>query len=845
MKKHVISFFVLMLAFGSLQANPVSQQEAQSFASRFVSANFEFTRQGGELALAYQTPCFYVYNVGNEGFVIISSDDCFRPVVGYSDEGTFNPNDIPPALADYFDGLCEARSQALRRGATAKPDVKADWEQLRMNGKLVSRNGGRGVDYLLTTKWNQDYPYNCLCPEDPAGPGGHTYVGCLATAMCQLTRFWSYPEHGNGSHCYNHETYGEICADFENTYYDWEHMPDMLTNNSSEEEKVAVGTIGFHCGVTIDMGYGPDGSGGPSDPIPAVMHQYFSYTEHNVKRNRNDYDLDTWKDMVKEQFDMGWPMYYGGCADNGCHAFNCDGYDDYDLFHFNLGWSGSSNGWYIIDEAPFTNPADAMFNFVPEPVYNATPKAATNFTVTPTSDVALSATLSWTNPSENLGGTALNNIDLIIVTRDNVVIYAESDATPGATVTITDLSVPYYDCFDYKIQAIVDGKPGKVTVVKNVAFGPTCAWTVMTGTTSFQGWRGGHITVYNACGTVMATITMDDATTQNVVVNVPVGRVFFDWTAPNTTLSNLYFIVKDAGNNTLFSFNGPSDDMAEGIFLEANNGCGESGACEQPSDLYADLQQDRIHLSWTGTASPDYGYLVYRDGQIHRLVQEGTEYVDVDAPLGGHCYQVSALCSNGESKKSNESCATVGECYPPRYLDFELTGSAYRPKLTWVRPNPSEGLSGYALYRSTDVDGGYVRIKLLGQNSTSYLDNGVTEEDDYYYKLYAVYQALDCTSSPATYIYDDNQFYLHVYYSPTDVEEHAADEVSLYPNPTHDVFDVQCEGLQQVTVFDLLGQKVGETTASRIDMSHVEAGLYTVKVVTDHGEFVKRITVIR
>lgn len=845
MKRFSLLFCALLLVCDMLRANPVTQSSAKAFALRFAAANFEFSLQGDTLEMVYLTDHFFVFNIGDEGFVIISSDNRFRPVVGYSDEGAFNPHDIPPALADYFEGLCEARNMALGRGVTSNAEAKADWDQLLLDGKLVSRNGGRSANYLLTTKWNQDYPYNCLCPDDPAGPGGHAYVGCLATAMCQLTRYWAYPVHGNGSHCYTHETYGQICADFEHTRYDWEHMPDVLSANASEEEKLAVGTIGFHCGVPLDMGYGPDGSGGPSDPIPSVMHQYFSYTEHNVKRNRNDYDLETWKDMVKEQFDMGWPMYYGGCDGGGCHAFNCDGYDDYDLFHFNLGWGGSSNGWYIIDEAPFTHPADAMFNFVPEPVYDATPMAVADFTVVPAGEEGLSAVLSWTNPTENLGGAALTHIDQIIVKRNNVVVYTENDASPGARLTFTDMSVPYYDCFDYKVQVVVDGRPGKVAVVKKVAFGPACAWMVMAGTTSFQGWRGARITVRNACGTPMETITMENSSTQNLVVNVPVGRVCFDWTAPTAPIANLFFLVKDADNNTLFSFNGSSDDLAEGTFLEVNNGCGDTDLCEQPSDLQTQLRQGEVHLSWTGNGYPDYGYLVYRDGQICRLVQDGMEYVDSVADLGGHCYQVSSLCRNGETEKSNESCVSVGECHPPRYFDFEPMGSANRPMLTWVRPNPSEGLSGYALYRSNEPNDGYQRIKLLGQNATSYQDNALTMEDDYYYRLYAVYQALDCTSSPAAYKYDDNQFYLHVYYSPTETDENPAEEERLYPNPTCGRFVVHCHGLQHVVVLDMLGQKVADSTASSLDLSAVDTGIYFVRIVTDHGESVHRISVVR
>lgn len=42
---------------------------------------------------------------------------------------------------------------------------------------------------LLTTKWNQDYPYNMLCPADPLEDYAHSYTGCPATAMGQIINY--------------------------------------------------------------------------------------------------------------------------------------------------------------------------------------------------------------------------------------------------------------------------------------------------------------------------------------------------------------------------------------------------------------------------------------------------------------------------------------------------------------------------------------------------------------------------------------------------------------------------------------------------------------------------------
>ena len=129
--------------------------------------------------------------------------------------------------------------------------------------------------------------------------------------------------------------------------------------------------------------------------------------------------------------------------------------------------------------------------------------------------------------------------------------------------------------------------------------------------------------------------------------------------------------------------------------------------------------------------------------------------MDENVAMGGHCYRVAVLCEGGENgETSNESCATAGPCYPPRNLDFEYTNN-YKAKLMWEAPQPNDGLSGYYLFRK-DGDSEYRRIKLLNASAVSFTDNGLNQEGDYYYRLYAYYGNLDCTSAPANRRYYPN-----------------------------------------------------------------------------------------
>ena len=861
MKKHFLSLLALILGIGMAQANPVGVSQAKLVGQQFVQANFDLSRQAGELNLVYTgtstrgEACFYVFNVDNEGFVMVSADDVYRPIVGFSDEGAFDAQNINPELNYMLNELISYRSGKLTGEPT--PAVAAEWNQVVTRGTQMSFNGGRANTYLCTTKWNQDYPYNYYCPMGNGGPGGHVYAGCVATAMSQVMKFWNHPLQGTGSHSYSYYVpgtgNGPWSANFGQTTYDWDNMPNSINGNSPQVQIDAIATLMYHCAVSVNMMWAIDGSGAFSGDVPQSISQYFSYTNQAVLRSRDSYSYENWANMLKESFDMGWPLYYSGQSSDGGHAFVCDGYNDANLFHYNWGWSGSGDGWFDFDLIDYNTSDGAIFNFVPAEIYKATTKAPTNLTVTPAANNELAATVSWVNPTQTLDNTSLSGIDQIVVCRNGEIIYTEDNVTPGANMTITDNSVPRFDAFVYSVYAINAGNHGKIAYSDKVSFGPTCGWTINVTQASFTGFRGGAIHVYNAAGTEVASVTTTTSSVQSFPIDVPLGHVSFGWSVPTGAAFNMAFTIKDSQNTAVYTYSGSSNDMPEGIFFEANNGCGNQPGTGVPSNLIAVLDDEdpyTIHVSWDGISDAGYGYIVYRDDLLYRLIPDATSFDDVNTPIGGHCYRVGFLSDGGENPEySNESCATSGECYAPSNLNYETTGSTYKIKLKWEKPEPAEGLSGYYLFRSNDPNEGYERIKLLGANSTSYTDNSANQQGHYYYKLYAVYNDLECVSAPAYWIFDHNQFYLHVYYSPTGVEENEANSVALYPNPTANRFTVEGQGLNHVSVYNAIGQMVYEANCQgdvmEINMSDVESGIYMVRIATESGIVTKRVTVIK
>ncbi|MBR3710485.1 MAG: C10 family peptidase [Bacteroidales bacterium] len=866
MKKLFLLAVTMVLGIATITAESVDLKTAKMLGQKYVQANFDqnrnadlqlvytFTNQRGESGL-------YVFDVDDNGFVIVSADNHIRPILGYSKSNNFHPENMSPECRFYLNSIVAGMEQS--KNSTVDPAVASEWQSLNESGRLLSFNGGKGSDYLITSTWNQSpAPYNSMCPADPLGPGGHDYVGCVATAMSQLMRYWGYPEHGQGSNSYicyprpgyaGHPEYGTLSANFGATTYHWDLMLDKYVNanNYTPEQAEAVATICYHCGVAVNMMYGNDvdeGSGAYSDDVPGAIQNYFLYSNAATIQSYNG-NVTWWKNLLKEQFDLGWPVYYSGTdptPTGGGHAFICDGYDDNDLFHFNWGWGGYQDGFFIVNEIDYYQSMRTIVNFVPTPVYNNTVQAPTNVTATKTSDEAQEATISWTNPTKTLNNQTLSSIDRIVVERDNMVIYTEDNVTPGATMSFVDNDVPCYSTFEYKVYAVNGGYNGKATRVSE-SFGPTCEWKVVATATEMQGWKGGMIVAYDGAGREITSVTMTGNNPANLPMNLTLGRVSFAWKAGSDPVT-LSFKIKDASGTTVYEFpNGSSEDIPAGMFYTGNNGCGNAAPTAVPGELIATKDGDDIILSWTGSDKAVNGYNVYRDGYLFKLAHTN-EFVDEAPAHGGHCYYVCVLGEGGESAPSNEACATAGDgCEEGQNLWLEILPN-FKPLLTWEAPANSEGLAGYEVWRRTNEEGDYKVISDMGPNKTQYKETKALQDGNwYYYKVFAIYED-GCYAAPIKARYG-NEFFVKIYYSVTDVNDAMAGKVTVYPNPAKDNFTVEAEGLQSVMVYNTVGQLVYSQTcegnAVNINLSNVESGIYMVKVLCNEGETVRKISVIR
>jgi hypothetical protein len=755
MKKSLSVMLMLALFVGQLIASPVDVNTARQLSLKYVQGNA--TKQVAELDLVYtQTTesgvnALYVFNFEG-GYMIMAADDVAQPILAYGEEGCFDANNIPDGLAYYLRHYARQIEYAVTNNLTADPEIAEQWEQIRRYGVIKGERSTRGnVAPLISTNWNQDSPFNAYCPTGQGGPGGHAYAGCVATAMSMVMKRWNWPEHGQGSHSYTPSGYPTQTVDFENAYYQWNNMPNNVNNSNYQ----AVALLMYHCGVAVDMQYGPSGSGAHSQDVPDAIFNYFRYTKQANRLDRDLYTRLEWEEFLISNLEEGFPMYYSGAEGQSGHAFVCCGYRESDRkFYFNWGWSGFNNNYFAIDalntySGNFNDYQAVIIDMIPDYVYDGLIPAVTDLEVAAENVHSRNGVVSWTNPTTSLDGTVLENIEQVVLLRNDQEIFSQANVTPGEVMTFED-NVPDFDCYNYRLYFMSNGAKGRSAEFK-YQYGPTCTWKVVGQTTNFQGWNGGKIQVKNSFGTVMQEVTMTGSTPISQQIAMPEGNVTFNWVAPNTAVNNLTINIKNSSNSSVYTYSGNSNQV--------------------PSTLY------------TG----------------------------------------------------DNDCAG---CQPPTYLagEYQWTNQGFGTLLTWYYEDEPQS---FKVYRSEDGVH-YEVVATVDKTLREYLD--IVDAGDYYYQVTAFRSY--CESTPAW--VDDETDYVHV--EVTSVSENGEAGLQFYPNPANTLMSVEAEGLQQVTICNVMGQVVKTQRCNEdgvvINTADLSSGIYTISVKTTQGTMTKRFTVM-
>lgn len=442
MKRIIIFVAISLIASTSAMAERVKPSTAQKVARAVLGNNGSKSTTLTDISQDAGYANLYIFN-GEQGFVVIAADDCVQPLLAFSPTGSFVIDGMPANVSGWLQGYDDEIQYAVDNNLQASPNTLRQWKALMEGNSRASKNTVV-VAPLIKTTWDQNPGYNDLCPYDENAQE-QIVVGCVATAMAQIMRYWEYPSHGTGSHSYtpeSHPEYGLQTVNFAAATYDWVAMP--LHSSSAEVAKLM-----YHCGVSVNMDYNlraNGGSGAYDRDIPNALTTYFNYKNTVCRVQKSSYTGD-WTQMLKDELDSGRPVEYNGRGSAGGHAFICDGYG-YDnnnvcYFHFNWGWSGRNDGFFLLTNLNpgsggaggggyvFNDDQSAIIGIQPQDCATTAP---TNFSAVADGRNAL---LSW-NPATDAVEYSIYKDGLLIAIT--------------AATTFTDNDLPY-GSYDYCVKS--------------------------------------------------------------------------------------------------------------------------------------------------------------------------------------------------------------------------------------------------------------------------------------------------------------------------------------------------------------------------------------------------------
>ena len=147
----------------------------------------------------------------------------------------------------------------------------------------------------------------------------------------------------------------------------------------------------------------------------------------------------------------------------------------------------------------------------------------------------------------------------------------------------------------------------------------------------------------------------------------------------------------------------------------------------------------------------------------------------------------------------------------------------------------------YNVYRGVDLN----EMELLASTEEGkYFD--VVSSGTYYYQVRSVYKDGEetCESEPANAFRNPTLNYIKI--EMLSIGETNVNGMMVYPNPAKDNLTIKAEGMTRITITNTLGQVVYDMNANSdnevINMSQYDAGIYMVRITTETGSVVRKVS---
>lgn len=365
--KKIVSIFLLLCLTAVLSAAPIDEQRARRIATDLFSQSVSRSTTPVELVWAgsdFSTaPCttagealLYIYNRSDRnGFVVIAGEEGAGPVIAYSHERAFDVERMAPGARAMLEGWMK-QIAAVRAGAVPQAAITPT-----LPGSLACK--------YETALWGQDQPYN---NETPVYDGRRSMTGCVATAISIICHANRYPERGVGtteaySYNDNYGVYREVAAYELGRTYEYDKMLSDYSKGYSDEQAAAVAALMHDIGRLVQMRYHYTQSSAGGAIAVDAMALHFGYSRAAEHVSANNYTDSEWITLLKENLRTCGPTYIEGSSSNGGHAYVFDGYTTNNYFSVNYGWSGQSNGFYLLPDIAYSNAQYMLRGLKPDP----------------------------------------------------------------------------------------------------------------------------------------------------------------------------------------------------------------------------------------------------------------------------------------------------------------------------------------------------------------------------------------------------------------------------------------------------------------------------------------------
>jgi len=436
--KKTFSILSMILLGCALYAGPVTPEKALQVAQSVFASDSGTKAAGqsqlkivwdGEFESATkstQAPAFYVISRPGGGFVMVAGDDNVQPVLAFSFENDFVVEGMPENVRYWM----EQYKGYVRSAVTPTRDAQEQWASFEGTKAAVAPITTGLVDPFTasrTNEWNQTNPANFYCP-DVEGQTQTSVCGCVSLAAAevivwfgdsnkQLTPY-TIPSYTYKS---DNEAYDVIVSehalttsytpeiwlamkglDTANKFYNQvegfdtaskkvdylfygenKNRPGSTSRNTLTPLGENVAHLVYDVGTLLHSMYNEGdseashhGTGAFTSDIVTLVAPVFKYSNTSRYINKDDYTKAQWQKILKDEITLH-PVIYSGRGDSGGHAYVADGYATYNgdlVFHFNMGWGGSCNGYYTLEiQDEFTSNHGAVVGFYPSDSYAAVP----------------------------------------------------------------------------------------------------------------------------------------------------------------------------------------------------------------------------------------------------------------------------------------------------------------------------------------------------------------------------------------------------------------------------------------------------------------------------------------